>query len=168
MKTEIYFIGIMSVFFMFSTMLFVPKEAQAHCDTLEGPVVQTARAALATGDITPVLKWVRTQDEEQIRLAFDKALSVRKKGDDVQELADLYFFETLVRIHRAGEGAPYTGLKSSDTIDPAVGVYLHKRPGEKVSKGEILCDIHTNRKLTDSECRKRALSAFVISSRKPS
>jgi len=29
----------------------------------------------------------------------------------VQELADMYFFETLVRIHRAGEGAPYTGLK---------------------------------------------------------
>jgi hypothetical protein len=23
----------------------------------------------------------------------------------------MYFFETLVRIHRAGEGAPYTGLK---------------------------------------------------------
>jgi hypothetical protein len=26
-------------------------------------------------------------------------------------LADLFFFETLVRVHRAGEGAPYTGLK---------------------------------------------------------
>jgi hypothetical protein len=26
-------------------------------------------------------------------------------------VADLYFFETVVRIHRAGEGAPYTGLK---------------------------------------------------------
>lgn len=49
-----------------------------------------------------------------------KTLSVRKKDLDVQEIADLYFFETLVRLHRAGEGAPYTGLKSADTIDPAV------------------------------------------------
>jgi hypothetical protein len=26
-------------------------------------------------------------------------------------LADRYFIETLVRVHRAGEGAPYTGIK---------------------------------------------------------
>jgi hypothetical protein len=29
----------------------------------------------------------------------------------VNEVADLYFFDTVVRVHRAGEGAPYTGLK---------------------------------------------------------
>lgn len=120
MKTEIYLIGIVSVFFMLSAMLFIPKELRAHCDTLEGPVVKDARIALETGDINPILKWVRAQDELQIRSAFEKTLTVRKKGTEVQELADLYFFETLVRIHRAGEGAPYTGLKSPDTIDPAV------------------------------------------------
>jgi hypothetical protein len=34
----------------------------------------------------------------------------------------MYFFETLVRIHRAGEGAPYTGLKPGEAVDPAVAL----------------------------------------------
>jgi hypothetical protein len=40
---------------------------------------------------------------------------------DAQELVDLYFFETVVRIHRAGEGEPYTGLKSAGPdLGPAI------------------------------------------------
>jgi hypothetical protein len=97
-----------------------PQLVRAHCDTLDGPVVQAARAALAKGDITPVLKWVQAGDEQEIKAAFDRTLSVRSKGDEARELADLYFFETLVRVHRAGEGAPYTGLKAADDIDHAV------------------------------------------------
>lgn len=34
----------------------------------------------------------------------------------------MYFFETLVRIHREGEGASYTGLKAGSEIDPAVAL----------------------------------------------
>ena len=85
--------------------------AFCHCDTLDGPVVMAAKAALEKGDITPVLKWVQKTDEEELRAAFKKTLAVRTKGPEAKELADMYFFETLVRIHRAGEGAPYTGLK---------------------------------------------------------
>lgn len=92
----------------------------AHCDTLDGPVVVTAKTALEKGDITPVLKWIRKEDEKQIREQFDKTLAVRKQGKEARELADMYFFETLVRIHRAGEGAPYTGLKAAGTVEPSV------------------------------------------------
>ena len=98
------------------------KNAFAHCDTLDGPVVQMARVALEKGDVTPVLRWVRADDEEQIRNAFQKTLAVRTKGAEAKELADMYFFETLVRIHRAGEGAPYTGLKPGEAVDPAVAL----------------------------------------------
>ena len=94
--------------------------AQAHCDTLDGPVVVEARAALEKGDITPVLKWVKAEAEPEIRLAFKQALAVRSKGPEAKELADRYFFETLVRLHRAGEGAPYTGLKPAGQVEPAV------------------------------------------------
>jgi len=96
--------------------------AFAHCDTLDGPVVQTARIALDKADVTPLFKWVRADEEEEIRAAFQKTLSVRAKGAEAKELADMYFFETLVRIHRAGEGAPYTGLKPGEAIDPAVAL----------------------------------------------
>lgn len=96
--------------------------ALAHCDTLDGPVIQTARTALEKGDIAPVLKWVQADDEKEIRAAFQKTLAVRTKGAEAKDLADMYFFETLVRVHRAGEGAPYTGLKPGEAVDPAVAL----------------------------------------------
>jgi hypothetical protein len=89
--------------------------ASAHCDTLDGPVVAAVRSALNMGDVTPVLKWVRAVDEQEIKAAFARSTAVRSKGAEARELADLYFFETVVRLHRAGEGAPYTGLKPAGT-----------------------------------------------------
>lgn len=94
--------------------------ALGHCDTLDGPVVAEARVALEKGDVTSVLKWVRKEDEAAIRTAFRKALTVRAKGPEARDLADTWFFETLVRIHRAGEGAPFTGLKPAGTVEPPV------------------------------------------------
>jgi len=96
------------------------KDSLAHCDTLDGPVVMTAKSALEKGDVTPVLKWVKKEHEAEIRDAFKKTLAVRAKGPEAKELADLYFFETLVRIHREGEGAPYTGLKPAGTVEPPI------------------------------------------------
>lgn len=104
---------------LISFLLFIPCIAAGHCDTMEGPVVKTARMALEKGDVTAVLKWVKKEHEKEIREAFKKTLSIRGKGDDVRELADMYFFETLVRLHREAEGAPYTGLKSED-IEPII------------------------------------------------
>jgi hypothetical protein len=92
--------------------------AWAHCDTLDGPVVQDARKALEAKDVTPVLKWVGEKQEKAVRAAFGKALAARgKKG---AEAAEKKFFGELVRIHRAGEGAPYTGLKPAGAVEPAV------------------------------------------------
>lgn len=94
--------------------------ASAHCDTLDGPVVSAARKALDTGDINLVLAWTQKSDDKEIRNAFDKARVVRKAGGQAKELADAYFFETLVRVHRAGEGASYTGLKPAGEIEPPI------------------------------------------------
>jgi hypothetical protein len=67
-----------------------------------------------------VLKWVKPEQEAGIRAAFDRTLAVRKLSKEAADLADGYFFETLVRIHRAGEGEPYTGLKPSEAVDPGI------------------------------------------------
>jgi hypothetical protein len=102
-------------------LLGAASHAGAHCDTLDGPVVKDAKAALAARDVAPVLKWVRPQDESPLREAFARALEVRTLGRAAGELADRYFFETLVRLHRSGEGAPFEGLKPAGTpIDPGI------------------------------------------------
>lgn len=96
-----------------------PAKVMAHCDTMRGPVVTEAKVALEKGDVTPVLKWVPKEKEAEIQAAFAKAIVVRDKGPEARELADHYFLETLVRIHRASEGAPYNGLKD-EPIAPIV------------------------------------------------
>ena len=101
-------------------LLVLPPLVWGHCDTLEGPVVVDAKAALAKGDITPVLKWIPGAEEAGMREAFAKALVVRGKGEEARALADQYFFETLVRVHRASEGAPYTGLKSGGAEEETI------------------------------------------------
>ena len=102
-------------------VLILPDPIFAHCDGLDGPVIQAASRALETNDINLVLIWVAKGDEAEIRKAFQKTIAVRKLDPQAKELADLYFFETLVRIHRAGEGEPYTGLKPAGRdLGPAI------------------------------------------------
>jgi hypothetical protein len=132
-----------------------PQGALAHCDTLDGPVVATARTALDRGDVTPLLKWVRPEAEGEIEAAFQRTLAVRDKGAAEKELADLYFFETLVRIHRAGEGAPYTGLKPGAAIDPAVALADQALESGSADK---LVDVLTN--AVAKGIRKRFAHAF--------
>lgn len=98
---------------------FLSGSALAHCDTTSGPVIPEAKAALEKGDVTPILKWVKQENEAEIKTAFAKAVAVRAKGPEAKELADQYFIETLVRLHRAGEGAPYNGIKD-EPAEPIV------------------------------------------------
>jgi hypothetical protein len=87
---------------------------------MNGPVVAAARQALESGDLTPALKWIPQASEAELRTAFARTLQVRAAGPAAKDLADSYFFETLVRLHRAGEGEAYTGLKPATEVDPAV------------------------------------------------
>ncbi len=107
-------------FAAFLGLLALTPAARAHCDTLNGPVVQAAREALARRDVTPVLRWVHADGEAEVRAAFARALAVRGLSPAAAELADTYFFETLVRIHRAGEGEPFAGLKPAESVDPGI------------------------------------------------
>ena len=114
-------VALMGTLLMLTVALLVPSPAVAHCDGMDGPVVKAAKEALARRDVNLVLIWVQKEDEPEIRQAFDRTLTVRKLSPEAQELADMYFFETLVRIHRAGEGAPYTGLKPAGRdLGPAI------------------------------------------------
>jgi hypothetical protein len=105
-----------------AALVFVgAHQAFAHCDGMDGPVVKAAQKALETGNANLVLIWVQKNDESEIRNAFQRTLAVRKLSRQAKELADRYFFETLVRVHRAAEGEPYTGLKpAGQDLGPAI------------------------------------------------
>jgi hypothetical protein len=82
-----------------------------HCDSLDGPVVTAARQALEAEQVAIVLPFVPEEGEDEIRAMFHAVVPVRALGGAAREVADRLFLETVVRVHRAGEGAPYTGLK---------------------------------------------------------
>ena len=82
-----------------------------HCDSMDGPVVTAARQALEKEDVNLILPYVQESATAEVKSAFEKVLRARKGDRAARDIADLYFYETVVRLHRAGEGAPYTGLK---------------------------------------------------------
>jgi hypothetical protein len=96
---------------LFLLTLVYNSKVFAHCDGIDGPVVNAAIAALQNKDVNLVLIWVQKADEEEVIKAFANTLKVRELSQEAEELADKYFFETVVRLHRSGEGEPYTGLK---------------------------------------------------------
>lgn len=82
-----------------------------HCDSMDGPVVTAAARALDRHEVDLVLPFVPKEGEGEVCEAFTEVLPVHEQGGSAGWIADLHFFETVVRIHRAGEGEPYTGLK---------------------------------------------------------
>jgi hypothetical protein len=107
---------------IFMVVAFVaPIRVFGHCDGMDGPVVKAARKALETGNVQVVLIWIQKHDEPEVISAFQRTRSVRTLNSEARELADMYFFETVVRLHRAGEGEPYTGLKPAGRdLGPAI------------------------------------------------
>lgn len=93
------------------SLLFTAQSAQAHCDSIDGPVATAAQKALDTGNVNLALPYAPTAAEAEIKAAFTRSLEVRGLGPNARALADRSFVETTVRLHRAGEGAAYTGLK---------------------------------------------------------
>lgn len=117
MKTKI--IGILSV--LFFSFTFFSNVTFAHCDTLDGPVVTAAQKALESENVNLVLVWVKKDGEAELKEAFQKAVADREANPAQRDQIDMSFFEELVRIHRAGEGASFEGLKPAGAeIDSAI------------------------------------------------
>jgi hypothetical protein len=119
-------------------LLTYQKDLSAHCDGEDGPVVTSAKKALEDENVNLVLVWVQKNDEQAVIEAYDKTIAVRKLAPSARELADKYFFETVVRLHRMGEGAPYTGIKPAGyNNDPSV------KAADRTVEGSQLKDLYT-------------------------
>lgn len=96
-------------------MVITPMAASAHCDSVDGPTVADAKKAIQSNNVNYVQKWVQPEYEQEISQIFNLSMKVRNLSPEAKELSERYFFENLVRIHRAGENASFTGLKPSGT-----------------------------------------------------
>ncbi|WP_291856389.1 DUF6448 family protein [Marinilabilia sp.] len=109
LKTALSFVFV-SLFIIFNS-----PPASAHCDSLDGPTIKDAVKALETNNVNLVLKWVTAEQEKEIISLFDKTYSLKSGDKEVYAIVEKHFFETLVRLHRETEGAPFTGLKPAGT-----------------------------------------------------
>jgi uncharacterized protein YfkK (UPF0435 family) len=129
----------------FSILLFSSEVTFAHCDTMDGPLIADARKAMGQNNVNYVLKWVSAANESEIRVAFNLVMKVKGLSPEAKELSEKYFFDTLVRIHRAGEGMPFTGVKPSGTpidekvlaADKSIEIGNLSPLKDKVSKDDI-------------------------------
>jgi hypothetical protein len=114
-----------------------------HCDSVDGPVVVAAQRALREDDVELVAPYVHADSEHELRQAFDLASKARVVGADAREVADRWFFETVVRLHRAGEGAVFTGLKPAGLdVGPVIPVAEHSvGSGSPDELADVLCRI---------------------------
>lgn len=115
-----------------------------HCDTRDGPVVRAAQKALATGNVNYVLIWVPEESEKEVQEVFGRVMRSRTAGDEARNAVDDWFFETVIRLHRAGEGAAFTGLKPAGLDEGPIVPRAEKAiesgdPGETI--GIILSEL---------------------------
>jgi len=106
---------ILSIVFGSLFMLFAALPASAHCDSYDGPVIKDATRALETNNVNLVLKWITDEQDQEIIPLFNKTYSLKNGDKEIYAIVEKQFFETLVRLHRETEGAPYTGLKPGGT-----------------------------------------------------
>lgn len=100
--------------------LFFGVPAQAHCDSYDGPVIQDAYRALEQEDIRFIMKWIAKDQEEPLEKLFHKTVNLKGGDPEIYGIVETHFLETLVRLHRETEGAPYTGLKPAGSATPIV------------------------------------------------
>ena len=101
--------------YLTSFIFILTNTVFAHCDSYDGPVIKDAEKAIETNNVNLVFKWVTKEQEKEITALFQKTYELRNGDKDVYEIVEKHFFETLVRLHRETEGAPYTGLKPAGT-----------------------------------------------------
>lgn len=123
---------------LFLLVWLLPQTVFAHCDSYDGPVIQDSYKAIENNDVSFVLKWVEPQHEKEITDLLKKTLKYKKADPEIYQLLERHFLETLVRVHREGEGEPFTGLKpagSTSEVIKKTDAALHNREIEPLLTG---------------------------------
>ena len=130
----------------------------AHCDSYDGPVIKDALKALQQKKVELVLKWVEPKYEKEITAKFNQTLNLAGSNKEVNKVLETYFLETLVRLHREGEGATYTGLKPAGSMTPMIAMADHSLETKNVDEVVNTVTSHFEKLLRERYAKAAELS----------
>lgn len=131
---NIFFKGLASSLLVLMFIVISTNSTFAHCDSYDGPVIKEALTALKTNNVDLVLKWINLEQEQEIVSLFKKTVQLKNGDQEVYSIVEKHFLETLVRLHRATEGEPYTGLKPLGSVTPIIRMADQSIESNSVSK----------------------------------
>ncbi len=137
-------IRIFSVALVAILMLIGSMPAFAHCDSYDGPTVKDALKALETNDVSLVLKWIDQDQEAELIPLFHKTQGLKASDPEIYTIVEKHFLETLVRLHRETEGAPFTGLKPAGSTAPIIAMADHALEVKHIDGLLTNLNIHIN------------------------
>lgn len=106
-------------------------------DMTNGPVMGAAKMALDKGNVNYVLIWVPEESENKLKNLFEKTFCESRAGKDMEDIAINWYFETVKRLHRAGERRLYTCMNPDGSDERSV-VPKVKRAIETGEADEII------------------------------
>lgn len=141
-----------------AVMFVLVAPSYAHCDSYDGPVIQDAYKALKKEDVTYVMKWIAEDQETEIANLFSKTVALKNGDAEIYQIVEKHFLETLVRLHRETEGAPYTGLKPAGSTAPIIQMADNSIEDKEV--GTLLSNLsrHIQAVITEKYNKVAALS----------
>lgn len=130
----------------------------AHCDSYDGPVIQDALNALNQKDVSYVMKWIEKDQEAEITKLFNKTVGLKNSDVEIYSIVEKHFLETLVRLHRETEGAPFTGLKPAGSTTPIIQMADKSIENKEVNSLLTNLDKHIQKVITEKYEKVNALS----------
>lgn len=148
---------IFPIVLLFFFMIFGSLPVSAHCDSYDGPTINDAVKALETNNVHLVLKWITPEQEKEIIPLFKKTYSLKTGDKEVYAIVEKHFFETLVRLHRETEGAPFTGLKPAGTTKKIVQLSDHALESNNIEDFLVKLNTHTGKVIKEKYEKVAAL-----------
>jgi hypothetical protein len=142
--------------FMVTVLAYTP--ASAHCDSYDGPVIKDAAKALETNNVNLVLKWITAEQEKEVIPLFNKTYQLKTGDKEIYAIVEKNFLETLVRLHRETEGAPYTGLKPAGTTKQII-----QMTDKTIDSGNVDDFLETLNKHIDNVIREKYMKVAELS-----
>ncbi|MFB5946719.1 DUF6448 family protein [Albibacterium profundi] len=139
-------------------MLAFSMPIYAHCDSYDGPVIQDALKALNKGEVSYIMKWIEEEHENEIKNLFKKTVALKNEDAEVYKIVEKHFLETLVRVHREGEGAAFTGLKPAGSATPIIQMADKSIADESVNSLLTNLDKHIRTVIAEKYEKVNALS----------